>query len=248
MVTDYNQGNIAEQYQQAKAQLWRERVEAYSFLKRIGDVTGKSVLDVACGDGHYTRILRKAGAAQVVGLDLSERMIELARAQEEREPLGIEYRVEDAHTVAAQPDFDLVVAAWLLVYARTRVELAQMCRGLASRLRPGGRLVTVLGNTTAFASATLPDYRKYGFAMTLPDQLVEGTPITCTLLLTDSTLALENYYLPLEAYESALTEAGFGDVTVHLPELSPGPDDEPGYWDDLLAAPIFVVLDAVKAG
>ena len=70
-----------------------------------------------------------AGAVEVVGIDISERMIELAREQEARQPLGIEYRVEDARAVAEHADFDLVVGAWLLVYAQTRAELVQMCTG-----------------------------------------------------------------------------------------------------------------------
>jgi toxoflavin synthase len=115
MVTDYNQNLIAEQYQQAKAQPWRLRTETHSFLKLVGDVEGKRVLDVACGEGHFTRMLRSAGAAEVVGIDISERMIDLAREQETRRPLGIEYRVEDARAVAEHADFEPVVGAWLLV-------------------------------------------------------------------------------------------------------------------------------------
>ena len=52
MVTDYNQNRIAEQYQQSKAHSWRSHAETYSFMKLIGDVEGKRVLDVACGEGH----------------------------------------------------------------------------------------------------------------------------------------------------------------------------------------------------
>ncbi len=130
MVTDYIENRIAEQYQQAHAQSWRAHAETYSFMNLIGDVDGKRVLDVACGEGHFTRMLRAAGAAEVVGIDVSERMIDLAREQEARQPLGIEYRVEDARAVAEHADFDLVVGAWLLVYAQTRAELVQMCTGL----------------------------------------------------------------------------------------------------------------------
>lgn len=246
MVTDYNQSSVAEQYQQTKAQPWRTRVEAYSFLKLIGDAKGKRVLDVACGEGYFTRMLRQAGAAEVVGIDISGRMIELAREQETRQPLGIEYRVEDARIVVGEQDFDLVVSAWLLVYARTRGELLQMCDGLASRLRSGGRLVTVIANPAMYDFDSLPDYRKYGFEMSLADHAFDGAPTKVILLLKDSTLELENYYMPMSAYESALTEAGFRDIVVHMPDVSPAPDDEPGYWDDLLRYPNFVLLDCVK--
>ncbi|WP_245906512.1 tRNA 5-methoxyuridine(34)/uridine 5-oxyacetic acid(34) synthase CmoB [Mycolicibacterium palauense] len=65
MVTDYDQGDVAEQYAKTKTMPVRSRIEQYSFLKHVGDVTGKKVLDVACGAGHYTRMLRQAGADPV---------------------------------------------------------------------------------------------------------------------------------------------------------------------------------------
>lgn len=246
MVTDYNQSRIAEQYRQARAQPGRSHIETYSVLKLIGAVKGKRVLDVACGEGHFTRLLRQAGAAEVVGVDISERMIDLAREQEARQPLGIEYRVEDAKTVAGQADFDLVVGVWLLVYAQTRAELAQMCRGLASRLSSGGRLVTVVSNPGLYDFEALPDYRKYGFTLSLADPAVEGAPMKVSLLLGDSTLEIENYYMPIGAYESALTQTGFRDFAVRMPEVPSGPDDEPGYWDEFLRYPSFVLLDCIK--
>ncbi len=246
MVTDYNENRIAEQYQQAKAQSWRSHAETYSFMNLIGDVEGKRVLDVACGEGHFTRLLRNAGAAEVVGIDISERMIDLARAQEARQPLGIEYRVEDAAAVVAHADFDLVVAAWLLVYARTQAELAQMCGGLTSRLRSGGRFVTVVNNPAVYNFDPLPDYRKYGFELSLADRASEGALTKVILLLDDSTLEIENYYMPITAYETALTEAGFGDFAVHMPQVSRGPDDDPAYWDIFLKYPSFILLDCVK--
>lgn len=245
MVTDYDQGNTAEQYQQAKTQPWRTRVEAFSFLKAIGNVKGKKVLDMACGEGHYTRLLRRAGA-QVVGLDISERMVALARAQEAREPLGITYLVEDACTIVSQQDFDVVVAAYLLVYAQDRAELTRMTRGLAGRVRPGGRFVTVTTNPGVY-SFTPPDYRKYGIEMKLADRIFEGAPIEFAVL-DGSAFRVVNYYLPLEAYQSAFETAGFHDFAVHMPELSAAPEanDEGDYWDDLLNYPLLVTMDCVR--
>jgi toxoflavin synthase len=247
MVTDYNENRIAEQYQQAKAHSWRSHAETYSFMNLIGDVEGKRVLDVACGEGHFTRLLRNAGAAEVVGIDISERMIELAREQETRRPLGIEYRVEDARDLAKHADFDLVVGAWLLVYAQTLAELGQMCRGLASRLRSGGRLVTIVNNPEVYGLDPLPDYRKYGFQLSLAGHAVEGAPTKISLLLEDSTLEIENYYMPIAAYESALTQTGFANFAVHRPEVSLVPDGEADFWDDFLRDPSFLLLDCVKA-
>ena len=180
MVIDYNEGEIAEQYRKTKEVPVRSRIEAYSFLKHIGDVTGRKLIDIACGSGDYTRILRRAGAAPVVGFDISEKMINLARDEEAREPLGIDYHVADAAVVVPQQDFDIAVAAYLLVYARDRDQLARMCRGVACRVKPGGRFVTITTNPNLYAFEQVPDYRKYGFQITLADQAVDGAPIELT--------------------------------------------------------------------
>ncbi|MES0885169.1 class I SAM-dependent methyltransferase [Roseibium sp. SCP14] len=248
MTTDFDKGHLAEQYKKVKEQQWRSRIETYSLMKLIGDVSGKKVLDVACGEGHFTRILRRAGASKVVGVDISERMIELARDQEAQAPTGIEYRVEDARSVVPSQEFDLVVAAWLLVYARDRTELARMCRGLASRLKPGGRFVTFTTNPGVYDFRPPPNYKDYGFDIELADQVCDGAPITWSGYVDGSRIEVENYYLPVAAYEAAFSDAGFHGFTVHAPELSPSPDgsDDREYWRYFLEHPPTILIDCVK--
>lgn len=245
MTTDYN--SISRQYKKAKQQPWRWAVETYSLMKLIGDLRGKKVVDVACGEGYFTRKLRQAGAASVLGTDISDRMIDLARAEEARNPLGIEYLVEDARAEEPQRDLDLAVAAWLLVYAHDRNELGRMCHGLARLLRPGGRFVTYTTNPDIYTFEA-PDYRKYGFDVRLADHAYEGAPIDWLIDLGDSTLDIQNYYLPVEAYQTALQSAGFRDFTVHTPELAPEAEAALGreFWKDFLEYPIAILIDCVK--
>ena len=56
---------------------------------------GEVVLDVACGNGNFSRRMSELGV-DVVGFDLSEGMIGRARARGSRGPGRIEYRVIDA--------------------------------------------------------------------------------------------------------------------------------------------------------
>src|SRR5688500_9350343 len=69
----------------------------------------KRAIDVGCGDGVITRALAGRGI-DVLGIDVSPRMIELARARTDRS-FAIEYRQADVLT-ADLPDaaFDLVVS------------------------------------------------------------------------------------------------------------------------------------------
>lgn len=244
MTTDYDP--IAEQYRRAKQQPWRAHVEAFTLMRLLGDVTGRAVIDIACGEGFYTRMIRQRGAARVLGVDLSAGMIDLARTTEAGQRMGIEYQVGDARALGVGRVFDLAVAAYLLNYARDRAELQAMCDGLAACLRPGGRFVTVNANPGLdFSSA--PSYRKYGFETTLPGPWVEGAPVTWTFHLEDGPFDIENYWLDIAAHEAALRQAGFREVRWHSPALSPEglAGAPPGHWDTLLRHSPIAFIEAV---
>ena len=217
MTTNYDP--IAEQYKRSKQQPWRTFIECFTLLDLIGEPSQMSVLDVACGEGFYTRIIRQRGAASVTGVDLSQGMIDLARRQEDVHQLGIEYLVGDARELPPQHQYDLVVAAYLLNYASTRDELQAMCDGIGRSLKPGGRFVTVNCNP-ALTFPAAPSYRKYGFETSVVGEWREGAPIKWTFYLSDGPFDIENYYLSVATHEEALRKAGFREVRWHRPRLS----------------------------
>lgn len=245
MTTNYDP--IAEQYQRSKQQPWRTFVECFTLMELVGPAIGMSVLDVACGEGFYSRMIRQRGAERVRGVDLSQGMIDLARSQEAQHQLGIEYVVGDARELAVNDPFDMVVAAYLLNYARTREELQSMCDGVARALKPGGRFVTVNCNPALdFPSA--PSYRQYGFETSVEGPWQEGAPIRWTFHLSDGPFDIENYYLDVAIHEQAFHEAGFGEVRWHSPRLSP--DGLAGYdeafWSTLLDHSPVAFIECVK--
>lgn len=247
MTTNYDP--IAEHYQRAKQQPWRGHVEAFTLLGLIGDPTGLQVLDLACGEGFYTRLLRQRGAARVLGVDLSAKMIELAREQEDAHGLGVEYLVGDARAVPLEAECDLVVAAYLLNYARDGAELQEMYEAIACYLKPGGRFVTVNTNPALDFSAA-PSYWRYGFETTLsgpprngPPR--NGAPLTWTFHLPDASVSVENYCLDTDAHETAMRAAGLRDICWHGLRVSPEGRSAmpPDAWDVLLAHPPVTLLE-----
>jgi len=74
---------------------YREEMNNPAIFRMIGNVRGKHVLDLSCGEGYNTRILARR-RAKVVGVDFSEKMIELARQREKKEKQGLTYCVSDA--------------------------------------------------------------------------------------------------------------------------------------------------------
>jgi toxoflavin synthase len=245
MTTNYDP--IAEQYKRSKQQPWRTHIEAYSLFNRIGAPAGLCVLDVACGEGFYTRMVRQKGAAKVTGVDLSEGMIALARKQEAQHQQGIDYIVGDARDLQPPDKCDLVIAAYLLNYAQNRGELQAMCNGIARCLKPGGRFVTVNGSASLdFPSA--PSYRKYGFETKVVGDWQEGAPITWTFFLDDGSFEIENYHLNQAIHEAAFRAAGFRKIEWHEPELSPQGEAEFGgeFWADFLSHSPITLIECVK--
>lgn len=116
-------------------------------FQTLGDIRGKSLLDLACGDGFYTRrFKRECGADPVMGIDLSPKSIEQAEAVERREQLGIEYRVGDAVDLELEGRFDIVTAIHLLHYLESGTEIESVLRAIHTLLGDGGHFVTMIAN------------------------------------------------------------------------------------------------------
>lgn len=246
MTTDYD--GIAAEYKRAKQQPWRMHIEYHTLFGLAGDLAGRSVLDLACGEGFHTRFIRRNGAAEVVGVDLSQGMVDLAVEEERRAPLGIRYLQGDAAALDLGRTFDLVMAAYLLNYARDAAQLGRMARAIARHLPPGGRFVTV-NNNPAHARAAFDASRKYGFVKHAALPLVDGVPVEYEFLLGDGTsVTITNFHLGIDTHERVLRDAGFRQVAWHAAQLAPDAvaGHPPGYWDEFLQRPPVVFLECTR--
>ena len=235
---------IAREYQRTKESPLRRHIEAYSLFGMLGDAAGLTVLDLACGEGFYTRLIKQAGAAMIAGVDISSEMIALAKEEEEQRPLGIAYLCSD---VAALPDlgkFDVVTAAYMLHYASDAQVLQAMCRRIASQLKPGGRLVAINENPEQ-AAEDYTGYTQYGFNKSVQPPRKEGSAITYAMVSGRSMIRFNAYYYSRATYESALRAAGFSEISWRPLVLAPAGVTECGeaYWQEYLANPPVVGLE-----
>jgi ubiquinone/menaquinone biosynthesis C-methylase UbiE len=116
--------------------IYRDHWNNPAFLELVGDLSGRKVLDAGCGEGYNTRIFARR-AARMTGVDLSARMIELAREEERRAPLGIRYDIASFSDMAIFPDasFDAVVSTMALMDGP---DFPRAMREIARVARPGG--------------------------------------------------------------------------------------------------------------
>ncbi|WP_318200390.1 class I SAM-dependent methyltransferase [Streptomyces sp. SCL15-4] len=218
--------------------------EVPSFLGMVGDVSGRSVLDAACGTGFYSREFKRRGATDVLGVDISAEMIAVARGIEQRDPLGVRYEVGDVAELRA-PDrrFDLAVGVQCLNYAEDVAGLERMCRAIHRSLVPGGEF---------FVFAQRPDYRfdcasleAYGFRCEPTGEEAEAGPrVRVTALLDPRPISIVSTVPRREVYEECLRAAGFGAVEWVPLGVSEAGLREFGedFWADLLASPPLEML------
>lgn len=118
----------------AQAELHGPLVEDAA-LAALTEAEPTRVLEVGCGTGDFTGRVQRLLDVELVAVDLSPRMVELARAR------GLDARVADvADLPFGEAEFDCVLANRVLYH------LPDLDRGLAEIarvLRPGGRLVAV---------------------------------------------------------------------------------------------------------
>jgi SAM-dependent methyltransferase len=103
----------------------------------LPDLRGRAVLDLGCGFGWFCRWARQAGAAHVLGIDVSEKM--LASARTATEDSAITYTRADMEDLELEPNlFDVVYSSLALHYVENLSGLtSQTYRSLV----PGGILV-----------------------------------------------------------------------------------------------------------
>jgi 2-polyprenyl-3-methyl-5-hydroxy-6-metoxy-1,4-benzoquinol methylase len=116
---------------------WSGAVEQPHFLALLPALAGLRVLDLGCGAGQLARHVAEAGAAEVTAVDVSERMLAVARA-DFAHPRVTHRRlsIEEAEFPAGR--FDLVVSSLAFHYVRDYAGLAER---IAGWLAPSGVLV-----------------------------------------------------------------------------------------------------------
>lgn len=218
-------------------------------LRLLALTKGERVLDQACGQGAVTLALHKVGA-EVTGVDLSKRMVEMAR---QRSPRSLRYLVADARKLDALEagSFDAVVS---VLAAQNIDPIAPVFSEAARLLRRGGRLVVVLLHP-AFriprqSSWQFDERRKLMMRATDRYLTPLSIPIDAHPHRRPEQQVTWTYHRPLQDYVRALAQAGL--MVDGLEEWASHKVSQPGPMAKAenrarQEFPLFLALRAVKA-
>lgn len=245
--------NIGNQYEKTDTGLMliRRYSEVYTLFSLLGDISGKSALDLACSDGFFTRQLKHNGTSRTVGVDISDKMIEIAREEEQDRSMGIEYIISDVNDLGAIGEFDIIFTPFLLNYAYSKEELRKMCEVIYANLKPNGVLLN-LNNHPDLLPKHGDAFRKYGLSKKYAEPLQDGTLLTISLIMNDDEcsedISFQSNYYSKTTLEWALREAGFQNINWHQPQISPEGIEKCGleFWEDFLEYPSNVFIECFK--
>lgn len=216
--------------------------EWHALKKMLPDFKGRRVLDLGCGFGWHCRYAAEHGAAAVVGIDISAKMLEEARLKTHSDIIDyIRVPVEEINF--PNGSFDIVFSSLTFHYIES---FENICRKIYDVLSDGGDFVFSVEHPVFTAYGTQNWYRdEDGNILHWPVDRYFSEGRRHADFLGEEVV---KYHKTMTTYINTLLKTGFA-----LKELTePMPSDEmletvPGMKDEL-RRPMMLLIAAKKAG
>lgn len=206
----------------------------------LPDFKNKRVLDLGCGYGWHCQYAAEHGAESVVGVDLSEKMLAVARQKNNFE--NVTYLHDSIDTVDFETEsFDIVLSSLAIHYIEDFTKLA---KNIAKWLTPGGQLIFSVEHPIFTAEGTQDwTYDHTGVIAHFPvdNYFYEGKR-TAHFLGTDVTKC----HRTLTTYLDDLLTNGFRLERIVEPMPPENMFDIPGMKDEM-RRPMMLIVKAEKA-
>ncbi len=183
-----------------KKKVMNELLDMPAMLSLLTKIKGKKVLDLGCGPGIYSKILKSRGA-KVWGIDLSEREIEIAKVHAN----GVDFKVGNAYDLPYKSGFfDIVVSALVVDHFKTpRVAFSEVRRVL----KDGGTFLFSIYNPVVNASRHIKgrprNYRRF------ENYFDEGERHSRWFRKTRSEVNMPYYHRTYQTWIGTIVKSGF---------------------------------------
>lgn len=199
----------------------------------------KRVLDLACGTGQSTRFLAGLKPSELIGVDISQNMIDLAierSINENNEFLkNIKYLCQDCSTSLQLGQFDVVFSIHYLHYADSEQKLFDMIQCMYESTKPGGTCLGIMASPflknesfDKISKYSLKYERRMGDVETNVG-LYDGD-VKDNELLTQ----IKIYLWPPELYVNIFNKCGFKNFEWCNLKVGSEFEEENGFFEDFL--------------
>lgn len=206
----------------------------------IPDLRNKHVLDLGCGFGWHCRYAREQHASSVVGVDISEKMLQKARDLT-NDPLisYIHLPIEEFNFTGSQ--FDVVISSLAFHYIES---FESICKNIYDCLKSGGTFVFSVEHPI-FTSRKEQDwhYDEQGNRLHWPVDNYAQEGLRETTFLTDN---VTKYHRTLSTYINDLIQAGFNVKAVKEPMPTDIMEKNMPEMKDENRRPMFLIILAEK--
>jgi SAM-dependent methyltransferase len=192
------------------------------------------VLDYGCGTGRSTRLLKSFGFDQVLGIDPSSSMVELARQSDPSGEFAVISSDFDWHELEGK--FDIVLSSLVLPVLPAKEEMFLYLQNAHSALKDDGILVIIACSTEAFD----PKCTWLSWDQDFPENYAAANGDTVTFHLKKADLVLHDSLWTPEFLAKTFENQSF--KTEHL--FKPlGHSDDPFAWkSELTVAPFYIYI------
>lgn len=206
----------------------------------LPDLRNKNVLDLGCGYGWHCRYAREQQASSVIGVDLSEKMLQKAREMTD-DPLisYVQMPIEDIDFSEAQ--FDVVISSLAFHYVES---FDSVCKKVYECLKTDGAFVFSVEHPI-FTSRNEQDwyYDSEGKRVHWPVDHYQAEGLRETSFLTEHVI---KYHRTISTYMNDLIHAGFSIKAVKEPVPSAEMLETIPEMKDELRRPMFLMISAAK--
>jgi ubiquinone/menaquinone biosynthesis C-methylase UbiE len=263
--TETSWGGVAEWYDdlvENTADSYQKNVLMPNLIRIVAPKAGMHILDLACGQGHFSRAFASHGAT-VIGCDISKELIEKAITKLEK-IRPVEFRIAPADDVSFVPDASMDVVTCILALQNIE-NLAGTFAEAGRVLKPGGRMVFVINHpgfripqrsswqwerpASAKAIASKEgeiQFRRLDAYMSEAQQKIDMTPGEKVANKKKFTVS---FHRPLQSYFKTMTKAGLSIIRleewISHKKSQPGPraDEEDRMRKEI---PMFMCVEGRK--
>lgn len=212
-------------------------IEKPIICELLGDVEGKAILDLGCGEGSFGNELLSSGAASYTGIEGSREMALLASRATAQ--LGGQIRLEDLESFQAEgSQYDLIVSRFVIHYL---ADIRHLFREVKQALVPGGKFVFTVQHpltTSSFASKAQGERRGDWL---VDDYFREGERSEPWISKT-----VVKHHRTTETYFTALIEAGFAVTALREGKPDSSNFESAAEFERRERIPLMLILSAQK--